>query len=66
MANRPLPQTTTDYEGAAGGNVVPPLYCHGVPKLPGKGANMPPNEPDRYGGKGFAERVARASNLDAD
>jgi hypothetical protein len=54
------PQTVVDYEGGGGMGVKCPTNINAVDTISTDGAHEPPGEDQRYGGKGFAGRVADA------
>lgn len=61
MADK-CPQTTDDYEGGSGAGKAVKTSGHGENKFNEQGGAVAhPGENDRYGGKGYAERLARAS-----
>lgn len=61
MADK-CPQTTDDYEGGSGAGKAVKTTGHGENKFnEGAGANPHPGENDRFGGKGYDGRLARAS-----
>jgi hypothetical protein len=61
MADK-LQQTTDDYEGTSGAGVLPKTKSRGENYFTPSGANAAPGEADRYGGKGYAQRLNEAAS----